>query len=133
MSKTTRLWYLGMALIVASCLYLKTGEAQSNTESGPKSFDQQTRETYNFRFGNDKIATPGNAASEEQPVHPARRLPKAEYCADCHQEAYSQWRQALHSNSFRTPFYRTSVNILARTKASNTPAIATVVIIRSAF
>ncbi len=34
----------------------------------------------------------------------------------CHQEAYSQWRQALHSNSFRTPFYRTSVDILARTK-----------------
>jgi len=116
MSKTTRLWYLGMALIVASCLYLKTGEAQSNTESGPKSFDQQTRETYNFRFGNDKIATPGNAASEDNRFIQPGAFPKAEYCADCHQEAYSQWRQALHSNSFRTPFYRTSVNILARTK-----------------
>ena len=43
-------------------------------------------------------------------------FPKAEYCGHCHEEAYHQWRQALHSNSFRTPFYRTSVNILIRTK-----------------
>ncbi len=43
-------------------------------------------------------------------------FPTAEYCGRCHEEAYSQWRQALHSNSFRTPFYRTSVNILPRTK-----------------
>ena len=43
-------------------------------------------------------------------------FPTAQYCAHCHEEAFNQWRQALHSNSFRTPFYRTSVNILARTK-----------------
>jgi tetratricopeptide (TPR) repeat protein len=42
--------------------------------------------------------------------------PSAEYCGTCHQEAYSQWRQALHSNAFRTPFYRTSVNLLIRDK-----------------
>ena len=43
-------------------------------------------------------------------------FPNATYCAHCHQEAYSQWRQALHSNAFRTPFYRASVNILINTK-----------------
>ena len=43
-------------------------------------------------------------------------FPSAEYCGTCHQEAYSQWRQALHSNAFRTPFYRTSVNLLIRDK-----------------
>ncbi len=43
-------------------------------------------------------------------------FPNAAYCAHCHQEAYSQWRQALHSNAFRTPFYRSSVNILINTK-----------------
>ena len=36
--------------------------------------------------------------------------------ARCHQEAYHQWRQSLHSNAFRAPFYRASVNILIRTK-----------------
>lgn len=40
--------------------------------------------------------------------------PSAEYCGTCHQEAYSQWRQALPSNAFRTPFYCTSVNLLIR-------------------
>ena len=43
-------------------------------------------------------------------------FPNAKYCGHCHQEALHQWRQALHSNSFRTPFYRTTVNILIRTK-----------------
>jgi tetratricopeptide (TPR) repeat protein len=43
-------------------------------------------------------------------------FPNAAYCAHCHQEAYSQWRQALHSNAFRTPFYRASVNVLINTK-----------------
>ena len=47
-------------------------------------------------------------------IQPEAFLP-ATYCAHCHEEAYRQWRQALHSNSFRTPFYRTSVNILPRT------------------
>lgn len=72
--------------------------------------------TYNFRFGQGVISAPGNAAVEGNTFLPASSFPKAEYCARCHKEAYCEWRQALHSNSFRTPFYRTSVNILARTK-----------------
>ncbi len=47
---------------------------------------------------------------------PAKAFPDAAYCGHCHQAAYQQWRQSLHSNSFRTPFYRTSVNILVHTK-----------------
>lgn len=74
------------------------------------------RETYNFAFGKDNISLPGNAATEDNNfIQPGAFLP-ATYCARCHPQAYSEWRQALHSNSFRTPFYRTSVNILARTK-----------------
>jgi len=74
------------------------------------------RSTYNFHFGPGNISTPGNLASESRDfISPQAFLP-ASYCGRCHQEAYSQWRQALHSNSFRTPFYRASVNILLRTK-----------------
>ena len=79
-------------------------------------YADKIRETYNFRFGKDKISTPGNAAVEGNDFIPASAFPSAEYCGRCHAEAYSQWRQALHSNSFRTPFYRASVNILLRTK-----------------
>ena len=74
------------------------------------------RETYNFRFGKDKPFVPGAIEVEgDDFVHPGA-FPNAAYCAHCHQEAYGQWRQALHSNAFRTPFYRASVNILINTK-----------------
>ncbi len=59
---------------------------------------------------------PGNAMTETRGFIQPGAFPKATYCAHCHPQAYSEWRQALHSNSFRTPFYRNSVNILARTK-----------------
>ncbi|HTU45011.1 MAG TPA: tetratricopeptide repeat protein [Bryobacteraceae bacterium] len=74
------------------------------------------RETYNFAFGKDNISLPGNAATEGNNFIPPSAFLSATYCARCHPQAYNEWRQALHSNSFRTPFYRTSVNILARTK-----------------
>jgi tetratricopeptide (TPR) repeat protein len=90
--------------------------AQQNDANDRQAYDAKIRANYNFRFGSDKISTPGNAAVEGPGfIQPQAFLP-ASYCGRCHQEAYSQWRQALHSNSFRTPFYRTSVNILPRTK-----------------
>lgn len=61
-------------------------------------------------------SAPGNALSESGQIIPASAYPSAAYCGKCHPQAYEQWRQSLHSNSFRTPFYRTSVNILARSK-----------------
>jgi tetratricopeptide (TPR) repeat protein len=81
-----------------------------------KTYADKVRETYNFPFSKDKISMPGNAAAEGDDFLQPGAFPDAEYCGYCHQEAYHQWRQALHSNAFRTPFYRTSVNILLRTK-----------------
>ncbi len=72
--------------------------------------------SYNFAFGVGDISTPGNGAAEGDTFLDPASFPTADYCGHCHKEAYHQWRQSLHSNSFRTPFYRTSVNILMRTK-----------------
>jgi len=81
-----------------------------------KAYADSVRQTYSYSFEKGSISLPGNAAVVGNDfLEPAAFL-DAEYCGHCHQEAYSQWRQALHSNSFRTPFYRTSVNILKRTK-----------------
>jgi Tfp pilus assembly protein PilF len=95
---------------------LVTSWAQQDGADERKSYSDKIRATYNFRFGSDKLSTPGNAAVEGQGFIPSQAFLPASYCGRCHQEAYSQWRQALHSNAFRTPFYRTSVNILLRTK-----------------
>jgi len=76
----------------------------------------KVRASYNFTVVKGNISLPGNAAIEGGDFIQPGAFPNAKYCGHCHQEAYSQWRQALHSNSFRTPFYRTSVNIVMNTK-----------------
>ena len=81
-----------------------------------KAYTEKILATYSFPMGKGDISAPGNAALEGGGFIPAGAFPDAAYCGHCHQEAYHQWRQALHSNSFRTPFYRASVNILIRTK-----------------
>jgi Tfp pilus assembly protein PilF len=102
--------------VMAALVVVSSASAQSADGNDRKNYATKIRETYNFRFGGDRLSTPGNASVEGDDFIQPGAFPKAKYCAHCHEEAYSQWRQALHSNSFRTPFYRTSVNILPRTK-----------------
>jgi Flp pilus assembly protein TadD len=81
-----------------------------------KLFADKVSESYNFAFGKGKISVPGNGAVEGNTFLQPQAFPNATYCGHCHQEAYHQWQQSLHRNSFRTPFYRASVNILINTK-----------------
>ena len=106
----------GVCLVFLFGAVQLTSRAQSNDSAERTSYSDEISKTYNFLFGKDNISLPGNAATERNEFIQPGAFPKAEYCAHCHAEAYHQWRQALHSNSFRTPFYRTSVNILIRTK-----------------
>jgi tetratricopeptide (TPR) repeat protein len=99
--------------LLATFIFAVVMTSRAQQES---SYDSKIRGTYNFRFGPTNISTPGNADSEGHGFIPSDAFLPASYCGSCHQEALSQWRQGLHSNSFRTPFYRTSVNILLRTK-----------------
>jgi Tfp pilus assembly protein PilF len=108
---------LAASVLAASlCFFLATTQAGSSQESERKEYADKIGATYNYRFGKDKPFLPGNAAVEGNAFVQPGAFPNASYCGHCHQEAYHQWRQALHSNAFRTPFYRTSVNILIRTK-----------------
>src|SRR5580704_9806745 len=108
---------LGAACVFAGFVFsFAPAQAQQDEDSDRRAYAAKIRETYNFHFGPDKISIPGNAAVVGNDFIQPTAFPTAEYCGRCHAEAYSQWRQALHSNSFRTPFYRTSVNILLRTK-----------------
>jgi len=81
-----------------------------------KAYADFISQDYNFRYGKDHISTPGNAMVEDGAFIQLGAFPNAAYCGHCHQQAYHEWRMALHSNSFRTPFYRKSVNILINTK-----------------
>jgi Tfp pilus assembly protein PilF len=90
--------------------------AKDKSDKDRKQYADKVRESYNFRFGKDNLFIPGTMKVEGDDFVQPGAFPTASYCAHCHQEAYSQWRQALHSNAFRTPFYRSSVNILINTK-----------------
>jgi tetratricopeptide (TPR) repeat protein len=88
--------------------------ADQEFDAARQAFNLRVAPSYNFHFGPKNPYTPGNIAAEGQGFLQPGAYLSAEYCGTCHQEAYSQWRQALHSNAFRTPFYRASVNILIR-------------------
>jgi tetratricopeptide (TPR) repeat protein len=107
------------SVLLSVCLRV-TQAAEDNADAkqatARKAYADKIRQTYNFPFGKDKPSTPGNAAVVGEDFIQPDAFMSAEYCGHCHQEAYDQWRQALHSNSFRTPFYRKSVNIILRTK-----------------
>jgi lipoprotein NlpI len=92
-------------------------KAERESEEARKAHNALVAGSYNFRYGKDKPFTPGNIKVQGEGFLQPGAFPSAEYCGTCHQEAYAQWRQALHSNSFRTPFYRTSVNLLIRDPA----------------
>jgi Flp pilus assembly protein TadD len=89
-----------------------------------KAYSDNIRKSYKFVspgaaeavYGDGKLSLPGNAAVEGDDFIQPGAFPTAKYCGHCHQESYHQWRQALHSNSFRTPFYRTSVNLIIQEK-----------------
>ena len=91
-------------------------KAEQDFQAARKAHNADVTPTYNFHYGKDLAFTPGNIKVQGEGFLQPGAFPSAEYCGTCHQEAYAQWRQALHSNSFRTPFYRTSVNLLIRDK-----------------
>jgi len=91
-------------------------KAEANTANERDAYNQLVTPTYNFHYGKKNPYLPGNVQVQGEGFLQPGAYPSAEYCGTCHQEAYSQWRQALHSNAFRTPFYRTSVNLLIRDK-----------------
>jgi len=99
----------------AQAQYPAPTDPNSQYHPPQKGYSDEIGQTYSYPFGKDKISLPGNAVVEGGGFLKAESFPDAEYCGHCHEEAYHQWRQSLHSNAFRTPFYRTSVNILIRT------------------
>jgi lipoprotein NlpI len=85
----------------------KVNSDGSYTNSGGKANRLRTLEDGNVILADktDSVSTLFDSAT-----------PSAAYCRHCHQESYHQWRQSLHSNSFRTPFYHASVDRLIKAK-----------------
>jgi tetratricopeptide (TPR) repeat protein len=81
--------------------------------TGPTSaFHESVAGRYNYAFGRETPFLPSNATSANGQFLSPRSFYTAQYCGHCHKEAYHQWRQTAHSNSFRAPWYLKNVNSL---------------------
>jgi len=81
--------------------------------TGPTTpFHDSVSGRYNYFFGKEAPFLPSNAMSANGQFLSPRSFYTAQYCGHCHQEAYHQWRQTAHSNSFRAPWYLKNVNML---------------------
>jgi tetratricopeptide (TPR) repeat protein len=85
--------------------------------TGPTTpFHDSVASRYNYAFGKDTPFLPSNATTTTGQFVGPKTFPTAEYCGHCHQEAYHQWRQSVHANSFRAPWYLKNVNSLINEK-----------------
>lgn len=108
---------LGVAVFAFGGLTIVgTLHAGSGPDIERKSYTERVNAKYNFRFGKDQPFLPSNIQTDNGDFIQAGTFPTAQYCRHCHEEAYHQWRQSLHSNSFRAPFYKVNVDLLNKTQ-----------------
>jgi Flp pilus assembly protein TadD len=81
-------------------------------------YSQAVKEHYNSRFGVDQPFLPSNAVTDTGEFINPKSFPTAKYCGHCHQEAHAEWRQSVHANSFRAPWYVKNVNMLMKGKGT---------------
>lgn len=75
-------------------------------------YSQNVAAHYNMPFGKDSPFLPSNATTDNGQFIDPKSFPTAEYCGHCHQQLYAEWRQSVHANAFRNPWYLKNVNML---------------------
>lgn len=122
-SQTNSRWALGLLLVVsilasAGCLF-RAVQAASEGEaaaSARKAYNDKTLATYSNHFGVGHPFLPSNATTDTGELIDAKSFPTAKYCAHCHEEAHTEWRESAHSNSNRPPWYLRNVDLLKKEK-----------------
>ena len=79
-------------------------------------YSQAVIAQYRYPFGAAKPYLPSNATTDTGQFIDSKSFLTAKYCGHCHQEAYAEWRQTAHANSFRAPWYIKNTNMLKDAK-----------------
>jgi tetratricopeptide (TPR) repeat protein len=105
-----------------ACCFMAMRTRPAHAEDDPAApsqrhiYSQSIADHYNYRFGQNQPFLPSLAKTDTGEFINAKAFPSAKYCGHCHQEAYAEWRQSAHANSFRTPWYTRNVNLLIAQK-----------------
>jgi Flp pilus assembly protein TadD len=106
----------GFLLAGATCGLLavlpRVARAGEDAAADRAAYSQKIAEHYNFHFGADRPFLPSNATTDTGQFIDSKSFLSAKYCGHCHQEAYAEWRQTAHANSFRAPWYVKNTNML---------------------
>jgi len=102
-------------LALSRPVHAGTGDTDAHAEARA-AYNKKTAAIYNYHFGDTRPFLPSNATTDTGAFIDPKDFPTAQYCGHCHQEAHAQWRQSVHSNSNRVPYYLRNVNLLAAEK-----------------
>ena len=89
-----------------------SARAEDDADAQRAVYSENVAEHYRLPFGADRPFLPSNATTGTGQFIDPKSFPTAKYCGHCHQQAYAEWRQTVHANSFRNPWYVKNVNLL---------------------
>jgi tetratricopeptide (TPR) repeat protein len=87
-----------------------------SSKMSPEEYNRWVSESYDYRFGKDKLFSPSNATTFNGQFINGEDFIAASRCAKCHTDTHPQWRESAHANSFREPFYQKNVKDLTKQK-----------------
>ena len=109
---------LGLAFLAEAVLcvlpadYTTPAYAADDAAAQRAEYSQHVAAHYNMPFGKGESFLPSNAKTDNGEFINPKSYPTAEYCGHCHEQMYAEWRQSVHANSFRNPWYVKNVNLL---------------------
>lgn len=107
----------GSVLLAGAAAYVllagmtRPAYAADDAATERSAYSQGVAAHYNTTFGADKPFFPSNATTDNGEFIDPKSFPTAEYCGHCHQQVYAEWRQSVHANAFRNPWYVKNVNM----------------------
>lgn len=108
---------LGVLLaVIALPRGVRAGSDADDALAAHAAFNEKAAAKYNDQFGKDQHFLPSNAMTSDGEFVDPKTFPTAAYCGHCHQETHKEWRESVHSNSNRVPYYLRNVDLLTAEK-----------------
>ncbi len=115
-TRMVRLAGILLLALACACAVLtwrsRPAHAQEDPGAARAAYSKSVAENYRLPFATDRPFLPSNATTDTGEFIDPKSFPTAEYCGHCHQQAYAEWRQTVHANAFRNPWYVKNVNLL---------------------